>query len=400
MNTSLKFKQYIKASPKLIYQAFTNSSRLREWMSDGATTEVKPGGRFFLWWNSGYYTTGEFTELNPEEHLAFTWRGRGEPGSTQVSVQITPAEEGAQLTLEHSGLGSGSEWDTVRPEFQKGWQDGLENLVSCLETGADLRITRRPMMGIGLNDFNAEIATRLGVPVSEGIRLDNLVDGMGAQAAGLQKDDVLVELAGHPLTDYNSLFIAISGRKAGDVLNLVFYRGPQKHSVEMTLSARPIPEVPATFEELADLIRKSYAENITLLENTLRGVNDAEASFVPTPGEWSAMHTLAHLLQSEVGWQNQIGEMVGGHEGFYDDYGGNLLARVEATTLVYPTLAEMVAAYKLATQETIFLIERLPEEFLARKATYWRMATGAQQSSFHIQPHISQIAAAVEAARK
>jgi hypothetical protein len=60
----------------------------------------------------------------------------------------------------------------------------------------------------------------------------------------------------------------------------------------------------------------------------------------------------------------------------------------------------MVAAYKLATQETIFLIERLPEEFLARKATYWRMATGAQQSSFHIQPHISQIAAAVEAARK
>ena len=65
-----------------------------------------------------------------------------------------------------------------------------------LGSGPDLRITNRPMMGISPSDFNAEIAKKLGVPVNTGMRLDGVVDGMGAQSAGLQKDDVLIEFAG------------------------------------------------------------------------------------------------------------------------------------------------------------------------------------------------------------
>jgi len=68
---------------------------------------------------------------------------------------------------------------------------------------------------------------------------------MGAQHAGLQKNDVLVGMAGKPITnDFNSLPNAIEGKKGGDVIEVVFYRGAEKMTVNMELSKRPMPDVP------------------------------------------------------------------------------------------------------------------------------------------------------------
>ena len=54
--------------------------------------------------------------------------------------------------------------------------------------------------GYIIGDFNADIATKLGVPVEYGTRLSDVVDGMGAQKAGLQKNDVIIAIDGHELT--------------------------------------------------------------------------------------------------------------------------------------------------------------------------------------------------------
>jgi hypothetical protein len=140
-------------------------------MCDGATCLARPGGHLHLWWNSGYYTSGEYVTLKEHEEIAFTWYGRNEPGPTRVQVTLAPVEDGTAVTLKHDGFGVGDAWAAAREESAAGWATGLENLQAVLETGFDLRIIHRPMMGINLGEFNADVAARLGAPVSEGIRL-------------------------------------------------------------------------------------------------------------------------------------------------------------------------------------------------------------------------------------
>jgi len=78
-------------------------------------------------------------------------------------------------------------------------------------------------------DLTEEQAVTLGIPVREGIRLDGLVDGMGAQRCGLQVNDVIVEMAGHPIrNDASSLPNAIVGKKGGDKIEVVYYADPKR----------------------------------------------------------------------------------------------------------------------------------------------------------------------------
>ena len=396
---TLKFSRPIKASPAEVYRYFTNRSALQEWFCDLATLDPKPGGRFYAAWHSGFYACGEYTRLAPDHEVAFTWHGRNEPGPTSVEVTLHAQDDKTLVELAHAGLGTGAEWAQMIIEASRGWISGLENLESILETGLDQRIVRRPMLGIALSDFNAEIAGQLDVPVSEGVRIDDVVENMGAQAAGLQKHDVIVSLAGHPLTDYASLSAALQGQRADEIVAVSFYRGPEKKTVDMKLSRRPLPEIPATALALAEFLRARSTEIQADLDEFFSTVSDAEAARKPGPDDWSIMEILAHLLQGERYWHFQIVEMIAGLEAQHDGWGGNLNLHVAATASVFPTLKEILVEYQRLREETIALLVRLPEEFVARKSSYWRLAYNVVNDTFHHRLHLDQMRAALATAR-
>jgi uncharacterized protein YndB with AHSA1/START domain len=293
---TLSFTQQVKAPAEVVYRAFTNATALREWLCDVATVSPHPGGRLYLWWTSGFYTSGSFTQAEEGKKVAFTWFGRGEPAVTQVQVNFTPQDDGTLVTLAHSGIGSGEEWSQSTVEIEKGWENSLKNLVSVLETGEDQRFVMRPLLGIVPSDFNAKLAETLSVPVDEGIRLSVTVEGMKARDAGLQADDVIVEIAGIPIVDYESLDKALSGHLAGDEIEVVFYRGSEKKSVMMELSKRPLPDIPASAKELANQVRTRYQEIEIQLDEFLEGVSEEEADFKSAPDTWSLKDNLAHLI--------------------------------------------------------------------------------------------------------
>ncbi|HEX6385558.1 MAG TPA: SRPBCC domain-containing protein [Anaerolineae bacterium] len=397
---TLEFEQTVKASPAQLYRAFTNATALREWLADVATTSPKVGGRCYLAWNDGYYSSGEFTRLAENEAIDFTWHGRGEPDPSTVKVTLTPVTEGTRVNVEHGPFGTGAEWSETAEALEKGWRYALENLASVMATGEDLRFTRRPMLGIVLSDFNADTATRLGVPVTQGIRLDSVVAGMGAEAAGLQQDDVIVAMAGHDVVDWSSLTNALQAHQAGDTVEVVFYRGPEKRSVPMTLSGRPLPEIPATATALAEAVQERYAQVESDLEQFFAEVSVAEARHKPAPDEWSAKEVLAHLIHSERGWHNGMADMIGGHEPWYDDWSGNIQARVAATVAAYPTVKELLDELKRHHAETVAMVANLPRDFLDRKATYWRLAYNLLDEPYHHETHMEQMRAAVAGARQ
>jgi uncharacterized protein YndB with AHSA1/START domain len=389
----------INADPTQVYRAFTNATVLREWFCDIATVHPVSGGRLYMAWDDGYYTSGHYLVLKETREIVFTWFGRGEPRETRVSVKIKAQKGGALLKLEHLRIGRGKTWTPLAGEFQKEWEKSLDNLVSVLETGEDLRLTQRPLMGIIVSDFNAEIARQIGVPVSKGIRLDAVVEGMGAAASGLLPGDVIVGLGGVDTPDGASMHNALQVHRAGDRVDVTFYRGSEKQKTSMQLSRRPLPELPTTLAGLAELLRSKFEKGFSELDDFLAGVSDTEAAFKPGKDAWSIKEVLAHLIHGERGYLKYICDKTGFQEPHYDDYAGNLQAQVDATLAVYPTLAGLVHEFKQCQVETIALVGALPAEFFAHKAAFWQVAYYALEPEYHTGGHIEQMRAAVEAAR-
>lgn len=395
----LKFKQTIDTSPAEAFHAFTNSTALREWLCDAAMVDLRKSGRIHLWWRDNYHTTGEFTALAPDRKVAFTWRGSADPGVTRVQVSFAAKKGRTVVTLTHAGVGAGKAWAATRAGLQHEWVASLENLKSVLETGHDLRFTLRPMVGINIGDYNAEIARRLGVPVTEGIHLDGTHERMGAYAAGLRKDDVLVGLAGKKLTDWASLAAALQSHRAGDEVKVAYYRGPEKRTTLLKLSARPMPEIPATAEGLAQAMRKIYAESDAEIAHLFDGVTEEEAACEPAPGEWSAKEVLCHLIVGERDQQAWIGYLLGGHEPWWDKWGGNIRQRHTAVMAVASSVSDFLEMLKHHELETVAMLAALPADFVARKGSYWRVAYNLLQTTDHNSDHVRQIRETIEAAR-
>ncbi len=155
----------VAAAPAEVYRAFTNESALQYWLCDSADVDARMGGRIYLWWDKGYYSSGVYTDLDRNKTVAFTWRGAGDPEATEVRVSLAPhGDNGTRVTLTHSGLGPGEEWAEAVFQDRRGWESAFENLESVLETGVDLRISRRPMVGLnGFGEVNDELIARLGL---------------------------------------------------------------------------------------------------------------------------------------------------------------------------------------------------------------------------------------------
>lgn len=397
---TFKFTQTIEASAAAVYRAFTRSTALREWFCDAAQAEPRPGGRLYMWWVSGYYTSGEFRALTPDKKVVFTWHGRGEPAPTQVTVTVSAKGNATRVTLTHGEIGAGKAWAPIAAEFERGWKVALENLRSTLEAGPDLRIVSRPMVGIiGGDDLTPELAAKLGVPVKTGLRLDGLVEGMGAQTAGLQKDDVIVKLGGKKVLGFQQLASALQGHRAGDVVPVVFYRGAEKKTLQMKLSARPLPEIPPTPQALAEVARPLYAETDAALTKCFEGATEEAAERRPLAGEWNAKEILAHLILGERGQRDFIADLAAGEERWYDGLGGNIPAPMSALLAIFPTVPELLQELRRTEAEIVALLAALPPEFAARKSSYWRLGVVVPQATLHIHEHLGQLKAALEAAQ-
>ncbi len=93
---------------------------------------------------------------------------------------------------------------------------------------------------------------------------------------------------------------------------LSFYRGADKKSVKMTLSGRSIPAIPASGIDLAKQVEPIYQQYETEIEAVLNSASEEECSYKPGPADWSANEVLAHLIHSELGWQNYATKLLEG----------------------------------------------------------------------------------------
>lgn len=397
---TIKLKRAIAQPAREVYRALTRTSVVRAWLCDAAQIDARKGGRVYVYWNDGYYATGYFTAADPDKKIAFTWQGQDEPETSRVQITLKEKKGQTALTLIHR-TGAGKAWAEATKDLEAGWASALENLQSVLETGEDLRIVRRPMLGItNMSELDADGAAKLGVPVKQGIRIGGTVEGMGAHTAGLRTDDVVIGIGKTKLARFPHIAVALQQQQAGDTVPVTFYRGAEKMTLPMTLSRRPLPALPATAAELAEQVRQAYARDDAEIAKLFEGVSEAEAGRRPEPNEWSAKEVLTHLITSERGTTDFISQIVTDTVPWFDDFDNDVNARPASLLKVYPTVSALRSALQQAEAETVALAESLPAEFLARKRGYWQVCFSLLQGPSHVVQHLDQIRNAIVVARQ
>lgn len=184
-------------------------------------------------------------------------------------------------------------------------------------------------------------------------------------------------------------------------MEVTFYRGPQKMTLTMELTRRPVPQIPWEPAGLAKAIRSKYNECLASLEEAFSGVSEAEADLRPSPDEWNAREVLAHLIQTERHWLENLDDVIGGYPRISDEWAGNNTLHVSATAAAYKTVRGLLDEMERLSNEMVAYAAALPTDFIARKASYFQVVNMLMEGSLpHIPSHIDQIRSAIAKAKK
>jgi uncharacterized protein YndB with AHSA1/START domain len=395
---TLEISEIIEAPINQVFQSFSSSVALENWFSDFAEIMPSENGRFYVFWNAGYYADGLVKKVENEKLLHLTWRGQGESKETDVEIKFYEEDGNTGVTIVHSELGTSGHWEGSSQAIKSGWEYALNNLKSVLETGLDKRIYDRPLLGIYPNQpVDDEMVKKHNLPITTGIQIGGVIEGFGAESAGLQADDVIFSLNGYELKSFDDFSKAIGDVKAGESVKVVFYRGEQERIVDMELSSKPSPDVPDSVVGLAKLVNESYQEFNSEIDKIFDGVTEGDAAFRPGQNDWSAKDTLVHLLYTERWLHLAISCVVSDQRpgGFF-----NQLELIRAMSDSY-SLEDLITELKKSEQITVDSIAALPKDFVADRRKYFGfLSTFGKGFAHHSHSHLPQIKAGIKAARK
>ncbi len=386
----------IQAPKEMVFRFFADRREWKEWICDKATAEVAEGGKYAMKWLTGYEASGTFLKIHPPDALHFTWWGKDDPAETEVQISLLEIAGGTRVQVRHSGIGASYRWKPQHKEIEKGWDRALENLKSVLETGIDLRLARRPRLGIVFEMLKPEEAEKAKLPIGYGIRVGAVAPDTAAERAGLQKGDILVEMAGMPLKNEDALIATLQKRRAGDSVEIKFYRGPQLQSVSATLGSWKFLEIPATHSETVAALRKRNEELVRELDSLMAGVTEEAAERKPAPEKWCAKEVLAHLIVTEQWWRFWMAHEFSGMT-VEDSENTSVYPEVlRAVLAVNPNLLSLRNRLAQEQEETVAMFEALRQEFQAHKARYRRNVTWYLEMAEHTRNHFKQFANAMQ----
>jgi S1-C subfamily serine protease len=86
---------------------------------------------------------------------------------------------------------------------------------------------QRGFLGVRVGDMNQTIAQELGLSTLEGVYVSDLTEVGGAEEAGMQPGDVILEVAGHPVNSVPELQERISQYRPGETVEVLCIRKGQ-----------------------------------------------------------------------------------------------------------------------------------------------------------------------------
>jgi uncharacterized protein YndB with AHSA1/START domain len=396
--TSISLSRTISATAERLYTAFSSRDELNRWFCNNSFMQAQENGAYVFIWNAEQYTaTGIVKALEENKSISMTWRGtwKGESEADDSEIAIRFEENGGEtiVTVTHSDI-----TEEAKEGYETQWNNRLDDLKSYVETGALPNIVNRVIIGIFPGPVSQSRLDELGLEAQQAVLVTNVIPDMGAEKAGIKEQDVIVALDGTDISPQQPMNVIAQSKKPGEKVDVTLYRGDEKMTLTMELSAYPVPDIPETFEALADSIAEQYEQTFKDLSALFEGVSEEEAGNPPAEGEWGAKLVLAHLIYSENWLQDGIGGRITG--GQPQHWSGNNNDRLQAIVDVYPNTQDLLDLLRREYDETLSLYRNFPEDTTAaNKGHLWGEAFAINGWVQHARGHFSQIEAAIEAAK-
>jgi serine protease Do len=160
----------------------------------------------------------------------------------QTDAAINPGNSGGPLVnLEGRVIGIDSAIKSRSGGFQGVGLAISSNLAKnimeqLLKTGA----VHRGYLGVQIKDVvDADLAKKLGVPSQGGVQVTQVFDGSPAAKAGLKDGDVIVGLAGKPVTESRGLQTVVAGLELNKPVDLAVIRDGKEKTLQVTVQEQP-----------------------------------------------------------------------------------------------------------------------------------------------------------------
>ncbi len=160
------------------------------------------------------------------------------PDAIQTDAGINPGNSGGPL------VNAFGEIVGINTAIIRGAQNiGFSMSVALVEPTVRELIAKgeveRAYLGVGSVDLNEFIARNFNLPVEKGVALTVVASGSPADIAGLRVNDVIVAFGGREIRNNGELLAVLAEHAPGDTVTVEYYRGPEKLTTTVTLTARP-----------------------------------------------------------------------------------------------------------------------------------------------------------------
>ena len=122
-----------------------------------------------------------------------------------------------------------------------------EQIAPVVEALRNHQRVQRGYIGVGMQDVDEGVAAALGIDRNRGVLIRSVTPNGPAARAGVQEGDVVVSVAGHPVTPDATLAYLISQQPIGARVPIEVIRQGQHRTLNVAIAERP------TEEELARL---------------------------------------------------------------------------------------------------------------------------------------------------
>ena len=122
---AVALERTLNAPVARVWKALTDVDQMRQWYFD--LKEFKPQVGFEFEFvvqheGNGYHHLCKVTEVIPQKKIAYTWRYKGEPGNSLVTIELFPESNMTRLRLTHEGLETFPKTPAyARKNFEAGW---------------------------------------------------------------------------------------------------------------------------------------------------------------------------------------------------------------------------------------------------------------------------------------
>ncbi len=157
------------------------------------------------------------------------------PDAIQTDASINPGNSGGPL-VNARGEVVGITTAVIRGQAEGiGLAISIDSARPIVEELIEKGRVDRGFLGVSIVEITPSLADNFGLAVDHGVGLRSVQPGSPASAAGLRTGDVIVEIAGEEINNSGELFKALAEHRAGETVEMGFYRDGVLQSTEVTL---------------------------------------------------------------------------------------------------------------------------------------------------------------------